>query len=184
MSHPNPALAERVPEAIVDRPGEAEPHAAASTPPQYAQDSARRHPGTVIAAAVLAFVAGGVWTTISLFYVALLALFLSADKYSKGAALFGILLAVAVAFSALYIWGGVRVLKSRATMLIVVSLIQLSFTLLALVTLVHNLATAATYPSAALVRLFLGLVFDGTILILLAQRSSRVFFRARRAGTA
>ena len=85
-----------------------------------------------------------------------------------------------VAYSALFIWGGVRALKGRKTMLMVVSIIQVAFTVLGLLI---NLAISTTAPGPAVVHALLDLVFVVPILILLAQRSSREFFRARLGGT-
>jgi hypothetical protein len=212
MSHPNWALAERnVPQATIDWPEHAQPYAVApaqygpahhygvvhphyavAAPPHGAPAQgygARRRPGTVIAAAVVAFVVGGLGTLVSLlFLLVLVGLSVSAHRDAAVlhaqlfaplvAILFGILLLV-LAKSALFIWGGVRALKGRKTMLMVVSTIQLVLTVLALVS---NLTIGMTAPGPTLVRALSGLVFVVPILILLQLRSSREFFRARRGG--
>jgi hypothetical protein len=89
----------------------------------------------------------------------------------------GILL-LALAFSSLFIWGGVRVLKGRKTMLMVVSIIQVVLTVLGLVSDV----AIGTIAPGTVVGALAGLVAV-SILILLGLRSSKEFFRARSAGT-
>jgi hypothetical protein len=206
MSHPNWALAEgNAPQATMNWPGYAAPYAMAPaqyapeqhygvvpaqyaiTPPLYGAPAqvhgSRRRPGTVTAAAVIAFIAGGLGTLISGFY--LLVLVGLSVGYQIGSAapvvviLYGAVL-LALADSALFIWGGVRALMGRKAMLTVMSSIHVGLTLLGLVC---NLAMGTTSPAAALVRALFGLIFVGPILILLAQRSSKEFFRARRGGT-
>ena len=206
MSNPNPALTERtVPQTSMNLPAYAEPYAAApapygpphhyvAVPPQYAiappayaaqaqNYASRRRPGTVTAAAVLAFVVGGLGALGSLLLM-LAIVGLSVSYHAKSQGLFvgilvGILLLV-VAHSALFIWGGVRALKGRKTMLMVISIIQV---VLAALGLVGNLAVGTTGVGATLVHAVSDLVFVVPILILLAQSSSREFFRASRGAT-
>jgi hypothetical protein len=205
MSHPNHALTDHtVPQATI-WPAYAEPYGVApaqygpehhhvAVPPPYAvappmysapahDYGSRRRPGTVIAASVLAFIVGGLGALGSvLLLLAMIALSVSYHAKSLPVLLVifcGILLLV-VAHSALFIWGGIRVLKGRKTMLMVVSIIQVVFTVLGLLS---DLAVRTTGPGTAVVQALLGLVFVGPILILLAHRSSREFFRARRGGT-
>jgi len=189
MSHPNWAVAERnVSQAVIDWPEHAEPYV---TPqygvvPQYGAPAqgygSRRAPGTVIAAAVLAFVIGGLGVLVTVFCVLALALIgtFSAGRYGPFIAvlmamIFVIVLLVA-AQSALFIWGAVRALKGRKTMLMVVSIIQVVITVLALVA---NLVWG-TEPAGSVVHALSHLVFLVPILILLALRPSSEFFRARR----
>jgi hypothetical protein len=205
MSHPNWALAERnVPQASVDWPAYAEPDAVtpaqyrpahhygvvppqcAVAPPLYAAPAqshgSRRRPGTVIAAAVIAFVVGGLGTLVSLFYSLVLVGLSSYVRPPVMAILGGILLLV-LAYSSLFIWGGVRALQGRKTMLTVVSTIKVVLVVLGLVASLAIGTTAPVPALVALVRALSGLVFVVPILILLGLRPSREFFRARRGGT-
>jgi hypothetical protein len=203
---PSRALAERnVPQSAIDWPEYPQPYAVAPAQyrpahhygvvaPQYAvappfygapahgYGSVRR-PGTVIAAAVVAFVFGGLGTLVSTFYLLILSL-VSVAYHAKPwtplmAILYGILL-VGLASSALFIWGGVRALKGRKTMLMVLSTLQVVLTALAFVS---TLATGTSAPGPAFVHALPGLVFVVPILILLGLRPIGEFFRARRHRT-
>jgi hypothetical protein len=160
----------------------------AVAPPLYGAPAhdygSRRRPGTVTAAAVLAFVDGGLGLLVSLFYLIDEVFFVQYSHF-PGPTIFlkaivcGVLLGP-LACSALFIWGGVRALKGRTALLTVMSSIQVGLTVLGLfVILTSSVTTAGTDvvgPTA-------GLVFVVWILILLAQRSSKEFSRDRRRGT-
>lgn len=194
MSHPDRARTERtVPQATVwpayaePRAGMPAPHAPAhpyvAARPQYAfappfygppaQDNGR--PGTITAASVLAFIVGGLGA-LGCVLLLLTTLVLASMRSPVLVAILGAVLLLAVAHSALFIWGGVRNLKGRRTMLMVVSIIQVAFTAVGLVSdLFHKTATGE-----AVVQAVGGVIFVAPILILLALRSSREFSRARR----
>src|ERR1700722_19545744 len=123
MSYSNWALAERTaPQAIVDWPEYAEPYGVtpaqyrpaqhygvvppqyAVAPPFYGAPAQVRRPGTVIAAAGVAFVYGGLGTLVCLFYLLLASMFTAAYHAKPWAPLmaivYGILLLV-LAFKSL-----------------------------------------------------------------------------------
>jgi hypothetical protein len=202
MSYPDRALAEHtVPQAIV-WPAHAEPRASmpaqygpaqhyVAAPPQYpvappfygfpAQgNGSPRRPGTVTAASVLAFIVGGLGALGCVLLLLAILVAAATMPHPVLVAILGAVLLVAVAHSALFIWGGVRALKGRKTMLMVMSIIQVAFTAFGLVS---DLTLRSTAPGAAVVQAVAGLIFVVPILILLAQRSSREFSRARRAVT-
>jgi len=143
----------------------------------------RRRPGTVTAAAVLAFVDGGLGVLVSLLYLFVLVV-LTVSHYSDKfptilIAIFFAFWLLVLAHSALFIWGGVRALKGRKALLTVMSTIQVALTALGLF---GNLATSDANVGLAVAQALVGLVFVAPILILLAQRSSKEFSRERRGA--
>jgi hypothetical protein len=145
--------------------------------------AARRRPGVVTAAAVLAFIVGGLGILFNGF--ALLVLGVRADYISRNSsAVLMIALAVVVvglAISALWVWGGVSAVRGRGRkMLISLSAIQVTLVLLSLVL---SVAGDEGHAGVALVRALLGLIFALPILILILQRSSSEYFRKRGGMT-
>lgn len=165
----------------------------ATVPPAYGAPAlggygARRRPGVVTAAAVLAFVFGGLGILFSLVFLSLFVLAVLATSESHHAAPWGsglaavayVVVLLGIAASGLFVWGGVSAVRGRGRrMLVSISAIQV---ILVLLELVHTLA-GGTAAGPALVRALLGLVFAVPILILILQPSSGDFFRARRGGT-
>ena len=156
--------------------------------PALGDDGARRRPGAVTAAAVLAFVLGGLGTLFSLFYLCLFLLLVAATSDSRHGAPWGSVLVVVVgvalliglSMSALFIWGGISAVRGKGRrMLVSVSAIQV---ILVLLELVHTLA-GGPVAGPALVRAIIGLVLVVPILVLILRPSSGAFFRARRGRT-
>jgi hypothetical protein len=142
---------------------------------------ARRRPGVVTVAAVMAFVIGGVVILINLFVLLFLLDILdishfATDAWKVGEGVFAL---VRLALGALFIWGGIAALKgSTRTVLLVVSVIEAIFSLLLLPIGVLTIM-AAGIGFIIIFFAFLELIFVGTILILIVQPASRDFFRAR-----
>jgi hypothetical protein len=151
--------------------------------PAFGGYAARRRPGVVTAAAVLAFIVGGLGILFN--GLALLVLGVSAGHLSQhGSALMVIVLAVVLfglAVGALWVWGGVSAVRGRGRkMLISLSSIQVTLVLLSLVLTV---GADQGHAGVALVRAVLGLIFALPILILILQRSSSEYFRNRGGRT-
>jgi hypothetical protein len=154
--------------------------------PASGGDGALRRPGTVTAAAVIAFVVAGL---ILLAYgLALLALVGLASQVSSRAgagatAIALILVLLGLAIGVLFLWGGVSAVRgSGRTLLVVVSTIELvlavGWTALSLFGI-----GGASIGAGWLVRVFLDVVLVVPILILILQPSSTNFFRSRRGVT-
>jgi hypothetical protein len=147
---------------------------------------ARRRPGVVTAAAVLAFIVGGLGILVSGFLLLALAAGTASHTHasSTGSALvtiFFVAFLVVLAMSALWVWGGVSAVRGRGRkLLITLSSIQLACVLLSLA---GNLAADSAGVGAALTRAVSGLVFALPILILILHRSSTEYFRNRGGMT-
>ena len=132
---------------------------------------ARRRPGVVTAAAVMAFVVGAGIMLVNLF--ALLLLPSTHDTTDTWLRVVGL---VRLALGALFIWGGIAALKGHTrTVLLVVSVVEtiFSFLLLAFSVVFILVGFVFIVPAA------FELIFVVIILILILQRESRDFFRAR-----
>jgi hypothetical protein len=141
---------------------------------------AGRRPGVVTTAAVMAFVIGGVIILINLFVLFDLLDHLRIRHSTAEEDLeivWGVFAVVRLALGALFIWGGITVLKGcTRTVLLVVSVIETIFSLF----LVALLSIFVWFLALAE---FLELIFVGTVLMLILQPSSRDFFRARGRTT-
>jgi hypothetical protein len=151
--------------------------------PAFGGYAARRRPGVVTAAAVLAFIVGGLGILFNGFV--LLVLGVSVGHLSRnGSPVLMIALAVVVfglAIGALWVWGGVSAVRGRGRkMLISLSSIQVTLVLLSLVLTV---GADEGHAGVALVRAVFGLIFALPILILILQRSSSEYFRKRGGMT-
>jgi hypothetical protein len=136
---------------------------------------AGRRPGAVTAAAVMAFVLGGVIILINLFAL----LLIPRGTHDATYAWLGVLGVVRVALGAVFIWGGIAALKGRTRkVLVVVSVIEAIFSLL----LIPLLVLTIWFMMFAF-HAFLEFIFVLTILILILQPQCRDFFRARGETT-
>ncbi|MCV7076881.1 hypothetical protein [Mycobacterium szulgai] len=136
----------------------------------------KARPGVVTAAAVLAFVAGGLFVVLHLWTV------LAVAGYTRGgvapadapsfAALY-LVLGFRIAAGALYIWGGIAALRgSTRTILVIAAVLQVILAVVVAVTSRFGTVVA-----------ILDLLFAVPILVLILQPSATNFFRARRTPT-
>lgn len=178
--------------ASVPRSAVSRPSTVRGPPPYDAQPygspaaggyGAARRPGTVIAAAVIAFVYSGL--IILLYLLALLMLTGRIDYATRhlGATLLGVIymfLLIRLAVGALFTWGGVCALRGRGRTLLVVSVIEL---VLAFGGLAIRLAGTHRVTShiggSGFVGVVLDVAFVAPILILILLPSSTNFFRRR-----
>lgn len=149
--------------------------------PAFDGQGARRRPGTVIAAAVLAFVNAALVFAVLFPILGWLGIFAIMTKLAPMmVAIFFAALLLVLSISGLYVWGGVAALKGRRGILVVISTIQLSLSLLGLAL---SLTADATSRGAALGLTLQGLIFVVPILILILKPSNADFFRARSRNT-
>jgi hypothetical protein len=145
------------------------------------QGPAVRRPGVVTAAAVMAFVEGGLLILIHLFFLLFLLDTLRREHFAISHVFDasntkdGVFALFRLALGALFIWGGIAALKGRTrTVLVVVSVIEAIFSLLLVAFFVLSIIGAVLAPLACL-----ELIFVSTILGLILRPQSRDFFRAR-----
>lgn len=168
-------------------PNYAMPHyAQAYGAPAFAGYGARRRPGVVTAAAVLAFIIGGLGMLTSGLLLLVLGVGSAAHSHASrsGSVLVTIVFVavlVALAMGALWVWGGVSAVRGRGRKLLI-SLSSLHIALV-LLSLVSSVAADSANAGAALLRAIFGLVFALPILILILQRSSTEYFRNRGGMT-
>ncbi len=153
--------------------------------PAFGGYAARRRPGVVTAAAVLAFVLGGFGILVHLLaLLAVAALATSRSSHVAGTSIMAIafvVVLVGLGISSLWVWGGVSAVRGRGRkMLISLSSIQASLVVLSLLL---GVGADADHASAAVVRAVCGLIFALPILILILQKSSTEYFRKRGGMT-
>ncbi len=151
--------------------------------PAFGGYAARRRPGVVTAAAVLAFILGGLGILVWSVYLLVLgdaASHASHVDSVRAAIVFGLVL-VGLTMSALWVWGGVSAVRGRGRKLLL-SIAAIHETLV-LLSLVFSLAVSPAQAGHAVLQALLGSIFALPILILILQRPSTEYFRNRGGMT-